>query len=250
MIMAAVLSARANTTLQAHCLYDGRPNDLTSWLSDNGVTVHFHQVPFRDELFSKSVVERNRGSLYVPEHAAGTFLRTQAAAFATGSQFLYTDCDVMFLRDIEPLSCNFGAVSEGGNVFNCGVLLIDRAYYLSIYDALIAYFREHAFYEPTASSYDQAIAGKFFRDAWTSIDAGYNWRPWMGINPEAKIVHFHGPKPTRVRAILDGEHLPEEAGLLPFVEKNPAAYKHYIDLYQSYLNMAETAQASPQRAAP
>jgi hypothetical protein len=44
MIKAAVLSAKQYTNLEPHCIYDGRDNHLTDWLTAMSVTIHRRKV--------------------------------------------------------------------------------------------------------------------------------------------------------------------------------------------------------------
>jgi hypothetical protein len=50
-----------------------------------------------------------------------------------------------------------------------------------------------------AESWDEAAYRWFYRDEngpmWDRLRPELNWKPYWGENPEAKIIHFHGPKP-------------------------------------------------------
>jgi len=245
MVQVAVLSAKANTSLEAHCIYDGPDNDLIDWLDAAGVTVHRDQVPFRDELFSEVVKARNAGSHYSPEHATGHFLRLLVARHASGDAALYTDCDVMFRRDptvTTPVRVAAAAELKDGQPsstsFNSGVMLFNLANYRAISDDLIAFCRENGFYRPKQSSYDQVLLNLYYANKWETLPPTMNWRPSQGVNVDAEIVHFHGPKPHRVQAILDGRGIRGEEQLLPIIERDREAYDSYIAEFRSYLLMA------------
>jgi hypothetical protein len=242
MIKVAVLSARANTSLEPVCLYDGAPNSLTGWLAANDVQVIFTRVPFRGELFSDDVRARNVGTHYTPDHACGAFLRTQAANYAADAVFLYTDCDVMFVDDaISTLTTDrIAAVPEltSSANFNSGVMLINSGFFLGRLPGLIEHMRLQGFYHRAASSYDQCFMNEYFAKDWHPLESRFNWRPGEGVNASASIVHFHGPKPTRIAAIMSGKGLPEEAGLKAVLDKNPAGYLAYTQMFDSYLRTA------------
>ena len=112
LIRVAVSSARRHTSLEPHCLYDGDETPLTEWLQQQGVTVWPMRSRFY-ELFAARAQERaqrwpeqGEGSwLWI---APGTFLRLElpnlcAEQFPDEKFALYTDVDVMFLRDPQPL---------------------------------------------------------------------------------------------------------------------------------------------------
>lgn len=248
MIRVAVISAKEHTTLEPHCLYDGERSDLTDWLSAEGVNVHFTSVPFRDELFSEAVIERNKGSAYSPSNACGHFLRVLTADFADGDNILYTDCDVMFEADpILPETLTVAGCPElsrkdwrpDRSSFNSGVMSINVAFFRSIKDQFIEFCRENGFYSPPHNSYDQVLLNRYFAGRWQELPAELNWRPVQGWNQAAQIIHFHGPKPHRLKAIMDGKQLSGETDLKQIVDFAPEAYDMYIrKFYQTFAKIS------------
>ena len=241
MIKVGVHSAIENTRLQPVCLFDGEPNHLTSWLDEHGVTVIRTSVPFRDELFSPETIATNEATPYRPDHAAGAFLRTQAFRYAESDIFLYTDCDVMFLDgaiSVAPRTSRIAAVPEmtGPNSFNSGVMLINKTFFAHHHDALVSYIRRHGFYHKDKSSYDQCFLNEYFSKQWDRLSLGLNWRPVQGVNEDASIIHFHGPKPTRIQAILSGNALDAEAPMSWLIEQARDAYEIYTKQFYDYLS--------------
>ncbi len=55
-------------------------------------------------------------------------------------------------------------------------------------------------------SWDEAAYRWFYRDSngplWDRLRPELNWKPYWGWNPQARIIHFHGPKPYQ-RSCLD-----------------------------------------------
>ena len=43
--------------------------------------------------------------------------------------------------------------------------------------------------------YDQGYLNQFCFHDMTPLPLEYNWKPYWGYNPDAKIIHFHGMKP-------------------------------------------------------
>ncbi|WP_195759812.1 glycosyltransferase [Paracoccus sp. S-4012] len=243
MIKVAVLSARANTSLEPHCLFDGEDDGLTEWLRRNGVTVHRTAVPFKDELSSQAVVAANEGTPYNPANASGHFLRLLVPDFSSGGISLYTDCDVMFTGEPDFGTIDiFGACAELGKdgrpsprSFNSGVMAINNERFARERPRLIRFFRSKNFYSRKAQSYDQVLLNIHFKRKWNMMPPYLNWRPWQGVDERAKIVHFHGPKPQRIEAILRGDHLRDEAGLIGYINRDRGAYQAYHDMFRSFL---------------
>lgn len=243
MIKVAVISSRKHTTLQPNCLYDGQGDEVTDWLIRNGVTIHRTSVPFRGELFSEKVLRENAGTPYRPDNASGHFLRIMVPDYSRDEYSLYTDCDVMFSREPQFDEIEiFGACAEldsngipAPSSFNSGVMVINNDRLTVERKGLIDFLRDNSFYNRDHSSYDQALLNMYFRGRWTLLPQTLNWRPWQGINEDAAIIHFHGPKPQRVSAILEGKGLAGEANLKDYINKDIKSYQKYVRQFQSHL---------------
>jgi len=96
LIKAAVRSARMNTTLKPHMLYNGEPNEFTNEIANLGVTIVPHRVSFYDALLSEKEKNPNFDLL----SWSGAHLRIEIPLIEKQDEIvLYTDCDVMFLKD-------------------------------------------------------------------------------------------------------------------------------------------------------
>ena len=49
--------------------------------------------------------------------------------------------------------------------------------------------------QSTKADWDQFTYKKYFASTKNYLDPIYNWKPYWGENSNAKIIHFHGPKP-------------------------------------------------------
>lgn len=240
MVMAAVISAKQHTELTPVCLFDGSPNTLTDWLLSQGVRVHYVAVPFKGELFSNEVLGANALSGYKPNHAAGAFLKICASRYVESEVYLLTDCDVIFVNEVPYQSVQTIAaalephVSE--RVFNSGVMLINAEYYLSQEPSIIDFLRQANFFDRENSSYDQTLLNKYFQqEGWAVLPATMNWRPFQGINENASIVHFHGPKPIWIKEMIRGVVPTGGEAMYKLFLKSPGAMGYYTGIFDSLL---------------
>ena len=204
MIMVAVHTAQQHTTLEPHCLYDGGDNDFTAWLAKRGVRIIQHRSFVRDAL---EELGRRKGNPHLAAALSGAFSRVELPEIVTSGRILYTDCDVFFLGEVVPEleanACRYFAVAPESARddyvnMNTGVMLMNTE---RLRESLPA-FREYISKNLAAleaESWDEAAYRWFYRDEkgpmWDRLRPELNWKPYWGENAEAKIIHFHGPKP-------------------------------------------------------
>jgi len=214
LVQVAVYSAKTRTGLAPVCLYDGEENLLTGWLRAVGVPI----VPCRTFLQE-----------LVPDLAPiprGAYLRLEipavCAAQGWGDRFvLYTDCDVVFRRDPEPLLAGlrpryFAAAPETDRTdfarFNSGAMWINVPAFAAERAALEATVRAHL-QEAISPPYDQAALQRHFAGRVDPLPLELNWKPYWGACDDATIVHFHGPKPAQKHHVLN-RRVPEHVARL------------------------------------
>ncbi|HMG05760.1 MAG TPA: hypothetical protein VK581_09880 [Chthoniobacterales bacterium] len=208
MIMVAVHTAQKFTSLRPHCIYDGAENEFTAWLTKHGVKIVHHRGFVRDQL---AELGRQKGNPHFEAALSGAFSRVELPEIVTrlggAPRVLYTDCDVFFVAEVvaelEANPCEYFAVApefarDDYQHMNTGVMLMNtdrlreslpefRAYILQNLAAL------------ESESWDQAAYRRFYRDEngplWDRLRPELNWKPYWGECAEAKIIHFHGPKP-------------------------------------------------------
>ncbi len=204
MIMVAVHTAQQHTTLQPHCIYDGGDNDFTAWLTKRGVRIIQHRSFVRDAL---EELGRRKGNPHLAAALSGAFSRVELPEIVTSGRILYTDCDVFFLGEVVPEleanACRYFAVAPESARddyvnMNTGVMLMNTE---RLRESLSA-FREYISKNLAAleaESWDEAAYRWFYRDEkgpmWDRLRPELNWKPYWGENAQAKIIHFHGPKP-------------------------------------------------------
>jgi lipopolysaccharide biosynthesis glycosyltransferase len=224
MVMVAVHTARKTTSLEPHCIYDGRTNEFTQWLTKHDVEIIHHRSFVRDAL--QELGERKQNP-HLAAALSGAFSRIElpdiVRGIGGGNRVLYTDCDVMFLDEVVPEleanACGYFAVAPESDQqdyvnMNTGVMLMN-AHRLR---ASLSQFRDYVsdnLAALEAESWDEAAYRWFYRDEkgplWDRLRPELNWKPYWGANPGAKIIHFHGPKPFQ-REYIDS-HWPELKGL-------------------------------------
>jgi hypothetical protein len=114
-IRTAVMSQKQNApSLVPHLIYSGEKDEhFLKWYTDNGGTVHHHNLSFYDKL-EASVKAGKHDAGWLTQH--GAYLRMDLPLILKGMQLtdpdietkylLYTDADVMFWSDLT--SCSFG----------------------------------------------------------------------------------------------------------------------------------------------
>ena len=223
MIMVAVHTARKVTSLEPHCIYDGRENEFTAWLAKHDVPIIRHRSFVRDALEELGREKRNP---HLAAALSGAFSRIElpeiVERFGGAARVLYTDCDVMFLDEVVPEleanACRYFAVAPESTRddyvnMNTGVMLMNTERLRASLPAFRDYV-SHNLASLEAESWDEAAYRWFYRDEkgplWDRLRPELNWKPYWGENAEAKIIHFHGPKPFQ-RDYVDS-HWPELKG--------------------------------------
>ena len=206
--MVAVHTARKFTALEPHCLYDGAENDFTAWLTKHGVRVVPHRSFVRDALTD---LGQRKNNPHLAAALSGAFSRVELPEIVaeTGSEerVLYTDCDIFFRSDVVPEleanACALFAVAPESDRndyvnMNTGVMLMNVARLRETLPEFREYISQNlAALE--AESWDEAAYRWFYRNdngpLWDHLRPELNWKPYWGHCSDAKIVHFHGPKP-------------------------------------------------------
>ncbi len=208
MLIATLASARANTTLDLHCLYDGEKNDkLYAILRKYDVTVHIKTIPFLPQIlkiYTPEFMQHHFKTQISEKSLRARFLRMLLPDVTDDEYVLYVDTDVMFLQDIK-LS-DFGKLPEYIGVcpefektqdytyFNAGVMLINVPKMRDKYKEFLEMINNGQ--TATIECCDQGYLNDLYRGVFDKLPLEYNWKPYYGYNPNAKIIHFHGIKPN------------------------------------------------------
>jgi hypothetical protein len=237
LIRVAVYSARMNTDLTPIAVIDGVPSTLTCELERVGVKVVFHQLKFYDE------IARNFGGHGQMAHvAAGAFLRFDIPILENEDEFvLYTDCDVMFLRNpdlsIKAETNLFAAASQAAKNnpedMNSGVLLMNIKNMKACYDNLVNFAVANF-----SLGLDQEILRAYFRLDYTRLPPSLNWKPYWGLRKDMEIIHWHGPKPAAVKELLKNNEAPAPKIWAGMFRQAAADYAKFYPMYSDFLHGA------------
>jgi hypothetical protein len=212
MARVAVITAQERKNLIPHFLYDGEDNEFTEWLACRGVTVSKLRTRLFEEFGKLSKVHPG-----FPGIASGTFLRLEVPSLARSwgieDPVLYTDVDVMFTGEVDLASLRpacFAVAPEFERDdyvnINAGVMLMNPARMerdsTAFYEWALANLEELP-----NMGWDQAGYRTLYAGQWDRLPPEYNWKPYWGKSSDARIIHFHGPKPTD-RAALAAKTIP------------------------------------------
>jgi hypothetical protein len=268
MLKVAVHTAQKFTSLQPHFLYDGQENHLTDWLRKRTVTI----INCRTFLYEKlrELAERDNNSDYLAI-GAGAFLRTEIPRLTLERNFtdeyvLYTDLDIMFLTEVvdflEKIKPRYFAVAPEAylsdsnpkdsisnyNKMNSGVMLMNlknlQANDEKFKNFMMREISNREISNLVKDAWDQTAYKKFYKKRffgykWDKLPPEYNWKPYWGDYSNAKIIHFHGPKPFH-KEMLSVKNVSEPAKpLLSWVTKQ---YFELVETWEKYYSETEISE--------
>lgn len=258
MLKTAVYTAQKFTSLEPYFLYDGGENALTEWLRERNVEIINCRTFLYDSL--SRIAEKRNDPNYL-NIGAGAFLRTEIPRLTeklgfTDEFVLYTDIDVIFLKEIvgeisafkpkyfavapEFFMHDYLAMNSGVMVMNLKNLRAKDDEFRSFMREKIDLLVDHAwdqgaykmFYQSRflGTKFDPVIK-RVFGFKWDKLPHEYNWKPYWGANANAKIVHFHGPKPYQKELLTSKEPPPH---LVPLLHLVGPAYLEFCRLWDEF----------------
>lgn len=231
MLEVSVKSALKNTNFEIFVIFDGDKNKLNLPKEIN-IIEHRHRCY---ETFQKS--DR------CLKTSSSAFLRTEIPYIIKKLGFddeycLYTDYDVIFqpsdyseLDYIKPqvLAASPESNQHDWDYINSGVMLLNVNYFYNKDEEIIKYINDNF---ENLEVWDQTMYNNLFIKNYTKLPLVFNWKPYWGINQDAKIIHFHGVKPFQINS---KDHINSIPVLKLLHSKNPNAYDYYNELFNNFL---------------
>ena len=269
--MAAVRSARANTSLDIAVMYDGDAPEFLDFLAAHDVRCIQQRFSLADDPTfwpdppDRLSFRRNDRAIcgaFMPFDVPGLFLEED--------YILYTDTDVIFKRDPASLlqverpefiagvsygksSCwPVGPAPQSRPYINTGVLVINVQAWVQEFDALVDTSKRFE-WGRTGREWNEGIINQHFDKRIKFLRRTFNWRPWMGVFEAAPIVHYHGARPEHLTEYLEwgiespdlpswarglwqagGSGYGQHAAESCGVDMTRDIARYYVDLYKKY----------------
>lgn len=237
LLYAAINSAIKNTDFEIFVLFDGKRNELELPNSVNVIEYRHRCYDF----FKES--NRCKNNIGVFDTATGAFLRTEIPNVVkmlglNDSFCLYTDYDVIFqkgdysvLDNIKPTNIAVSPEIDINckNHFNSGVMVINIESMTKNDDLIIDNILNT--FDQRNRGYDQPILNDIFKNKFDSLPLEFNWKPYWGINENAKIIHFHGAKPK----LIEPEWRYDQPIVKLLRDKDEIAFEYYNKIFESYI---------------
>lgn len=222
----SINSALKNTDFEVFLIFDGNKNELNL---PKEVTVIEH----RHRCYSTFLNYDDNIRI-----ASGAFLRTEIPFLIKSLGYednfsLYCDYDVILqkkdfseLHELNPRY--FAASTEFGKTnwsyINTGVMLMNINNLFNDDKKILNYIEENI---ESLDVFDQTLYNNLYQGKIDKLPITYNWKPYWGINDNAKIIHFHGIKPLNEYKNIDKT-------LLKYYIDNKLSYEYYEKIFKNY----------------
>jgi hypothetical protein len=251
LLKVAINSLLKNTTLVPYVIWGnhflGESNEMIQWLKKKNIPIIQHTLSFEFDLyaftFSKSSIKNptlKKMYEFYPEYLNQNFIITESLrmdlplVFPTDEYVLYADCDVVFLKDIqiEKFTEPIAAATRSDNFFNNGIMCLNIPKLKESYPQFIRFYIESNYTFEIGNTTTQGAYNTFFKDQIYSLPLEYNWHVFFGINEDAKIIHFCGPKPDDYQKMLNDPNSNYET--LYRQCANSPSIPYYLNLFEQY----------------
>ncbi len=228
----------------------GEGNNVCQLLERYGVQIIYHTFPFKQELkeiYTHEWMENTLHKTIDYSRIFGTFMRFEIPVVEKEDEFvLYTDIDVLFTSDIRLEDLPHPKVLAAGpeaekdinrsKMFNAGVLVMNIAGMRQKYEIFKTWMRQRRI-NANNTIFDQGYLNELCFDDMELLPLEYNWKPYWGINNQAKIIHYHGMKPN---CEIEGAGFTTDFAFIYRVLKENATgysgYVYYFDRFFDYLD--------------
>jgi len=209
LLTVALKSARLNTSLDLVVLYDGpKEHHIYEVLKSYHVIIierSFSHFDCLSKTFSPDILLSKTGKSSIDlKKLSGTFMRLDIPFIENEDDYvLYTDVDVIFNKDIKEIDLSKPkVVSAGpevskdfreGDIFNAGILYMNVKAMREKCEEIFSLLEQGI---PNKTNlFDQGYINEVCENEFDFLPLEYNWKPYWGLNDNARIIHFHGIKP-------------------------------------------------------
>lgn len=257
MLEVCLRSVTKNTTLDPIVLFTGPlDHDWAQLISTFKVDLRQHRFSATDDLlktFNPEYLQKRYGRILDPDRLTSTFMRFDIPVLETEDEYvLYCDFDVLFTGDVRSedlpkpkllaAAPEFNPDASKMTYFNAGVMILNVPAMREQCDALFQRLRERT--PNNEGLFDQGYLNELCFNEFEILSNAYNWKPYWGYNPDAKIIHFHGMKPGGDN-VSSGFAMNDEAletcltaSGLPFVEVMNG-YTKYLQMFYDVLKRSD-----------
>lgn len=251
MFVATLNSARKNTSLDLHCLYDFRKkavekiedDRIYKLLKEYSVTVHLTTIDFEDDLLQVYTDDYLKLHNVTKSSLYSRFLRFMIANIETEDEYiLYTDTDVLFLKDItldsfDSLPQTIGVCPEfldtyDYSYFNAGIMVINTSSYKKSKQEFLGLLKKGL--HPKIECCDQGYLNDLYENKFEKLPNVFNWKPYWGINDDAIIVHLHGLKPRIDFSKIECTYMEFVSFLLQKNKQAKSGWFYYFNMFANY----------------
>ena len=247
MLKVTLISARKNTSLRLICLYDSKIGDpVYNLLKDFKVEIIIHELPYKKELmeiYSHEWMETELGKDIEYSRIFGTFMRMEIPIIEKEDEYvLYTDMDIIFNDDILlkdlPHPAYLAAAPEFErdtkrmSYFNAGILVMNIQGMRIKYQQFVEMMKKRQ--RSTSGLFDQGYLNELCFKDMEILPIEYNWKPYWGINGNAKLIHFHGMKPCS--NLEEAGFDTRESFFRTIFDNNSQGYAGYIYYFILFFN--------------
>lgn len=211
LLTVAINSLQANTTLIPYVIWSGSmDHPMVNWLISKNVNIVNHELSFKNDIkhfnFNKvDYTNKLLGNMYkhYKEYYNSNFIemdsiRIDIPLLFDDNYVMYVDCDVIFLKDIklEPFSEPLAAVlRQPENFFNNGVMILNLSELQKDLASFLRFYKDSNYSFKIGNNTTQGAYNTFYKDRVHGLSKDMNHFVFNGINHDAQIVHFAGPKP-------------------------------------------------------
>ncbi|MFU0841465.1 MAG: hypothetical protein ACFWTZ_02395 [Burkholderia sp.] len=204
----AILTGLKNTSLKFVVIYDGpEQSSLLDFLAVNKIAVIHHKFSFTKYLkniYYKNVISKNLTKEINYEDIASFLRLFDIPVVESQDDFaLYSDVDVLFMRDINisllphpKYLCASREFIENRKNYNLGVGLINIKGMREKCNSILKDLSQGTF--NLNDLLEQNYLAKYCCNEKDFLSPFLNWKPYWGISKEAVIINFHGMNPLDI----------------------------------------------------